>query len=150
MELPTWREFAQRRPGLAALGKRMLWGDGDGQVAWLATRGPGAPGIAPVCPIFAGTGLYLLITADSPKVRDLSLDGSYALHAQLGEQDLEFQIGGRVRIISDPRQRESVMAAIPFKHYDPGDCLYELRIGRALSVSWNDSGKPRRTSWKAD
>lgn len=57
----------------------------------------------PVCPIFAGTGLYLLITADSPKMRDLSRDGSYALHAQLGEQDLEFQIGGRVRIISDPR-----------------------------------------------
>lgn len=150
MELLTWREFSLRRPGLAALGKRMLWGDGDGQVAWLATQGPSAPGIAPVCPMFAGTGLYVLITSGSPKMRDLSRGGGYALHAQLGERDLEFQIGGRARIVSDPRQRESAMAAIPFEHYGPGDCLYELRIGRALSVSWDDPGKPRRISWRAD
>ena len=149
MELPDWRGFARQRPDLAELGKRLLWGDGDGRVAWLATSGSSAPRIAPVCPIFATDGLYVLATADSPKARDLSDNGRYALHAQLGEGDLEFQIGGRAREIADPQAREPVMTAIPFEHYDPGDRLFELHIQRALSVSWERPGKPRRVSWRA-
>lgn len=149
MELLDWDEFALRRPGLADLGKRMLWGNGDGKVAWLATHGYRAAHIAPVCPIFAGNGLYLLVDLASPKMRDLLWNGRYALHAQLGGNDLEFQVSGYARVILRPSERDPVMAAIPFKHYDPDDGVYELYIRRALSVSWDEPGKPRRVSWRA-
>ena len=150
MELVNWGEFELRRPGLADLGRRLLRGEGDGQVAWLATHGYRAAHIAPVCPIFAGEGLYLLVEIGSPKMRDLLWNGRYALHAQLGEDDLEFQISGYGRIVGDPAEREPVIAAIPYEHYDLDNCVYELYVRRALAVHWDEPGKPRRVRWRAD
>lgn len=148
-----WSEFAAEAPELAEIGRGLLWRADQGIAAILATESPGGPHVAPVCPIFAAVGgqtdLYLLVGADTPKHRDLRRGGRYALHAPVGADDLEFQIGGRAELVGSAELRAVVLGAISFPSFDPADPIYELLIERALSVSWALPGAPRKQVWRA-
>ena len=148
-----WSAFAAEAPELAGIGRGLLWRPDQGIAAILATERPGGPHVAPVCPIFAAVGgrggLYLLVGADTPKHRHLRRGGRYALHAPVGADDLEFQIGGRAELVELAEMRVAVLDGVPFPSFDPADPIYELLIERALSVSWPQPGLPRKQVWRA-
>ncbi len=76
----TWKEFAPAEPDLAGAGRALLIQFTVG-LAFLATvRRDGAPRLHPVCPVLSGDRLFVLITPESPKRRDLESDGRDALH----------------------------------------------------------------------
>ena len=148
-----WSEFAAEAPELAEIGLGLLWRVDQGIAAILATEGAGGPRVAPVCPIFAPAGsqadLYLLVGAGTPKHRDLRRGGRYALHAPVGADDLEFQIGGHAELVESAEMRVAVLDAVPFPSFDPADPIYELLIERALSVGWPRAGVARKRVWRA-
>jgi len=151
--LATWSEFVRAAPDIAAAGWRLLRADGVA-IGYLATVAPGgAPRIAPVCPIFAGGGVYLSVGGHTPKQVDLFRDGRFALHAPLGPEDEEFRMSGRAVEMTDQKQREAVHTAIKFAVYDPSDPVFRLDLERCLHVRWEDSGRPGtraiRRSWSA-
>ncbi|MCZ6502220.1 MAG: hypothetical protein O6945_06880, partial [Gammaproteobacteria bacterium] len=76
----------------------------------------------------------------TPKKHHLRCNRSYALHAQVGADDLEFQIKGSVREVGAEDERQRVNASIPFSSYDESDPIFELLIERALTVSWPQPG----------
>ena len=114
--MPTWYEFAQASPDLAALGERMLRIGSDkpagslaGGLAYLATiRKDGGPRIHPISPALIDGRLYAFILHPSPKQRDLLRDGRYALHSwpyPMDEQhynDDEFYLSGTAAWIDNP------------------------------------------------
>lgn len=143
-----WDELADLQPELATAGKRLLYHPDHGEVGLLATLDRlGAPRLAPVCPIFASRGIYLLIGAGTPKRQDIDRNPRYALHAQIGASDEEFQIRGHASAVEEPAQIRAVLNAITFSSYDPEDPLYELRISQALWVTWQD-GAAAKHSWR--
>lgn len=144
-----WSEFAAGAPALAVLGRQLLQRPDQGIAAILATESSVGPGVAPVCPIFALDGVYLLVGSATPKHRQLRRSGRYALHAPVGADDLEFQIRGRARLVQSAETRNVVLATIPFPSFNPTDPIYELLIERALSVSWPQPGIPEKQSWRA-
>ena len=128
-------------------GELLLKHDDHGEVALLATiNGAGNPAVSPVCPIFTETAVYLLVGRKTPKYRHLQQNPHYALHAQVGADDLEFQISGESREVHDETERQQVLSAIPFPSFDRTDPVFELQINRALLVTWQ-SGEPRKTAW---
>ena len=135
MSLLRWSEFHRAAPEIAAVGRRLLYRPDRGEVAVLATVDRrGAPRVAPVCPVFTDTGLYVLASTGTPKVGHLRRDPRYALHAQVGADDLEFQIAGRARLVVSAAERADVLDAVPFDSFDPEDPIFELLIGSALAV----------------
>jgi hypothetical protein len=71
----TWKEFAVAAPELARAGRALIHQFQVG-LAFLATvRKDGGPRLHPVCPVFSEDRLFVLITAESPKRRDLLRDG---------------------------------------------------------------------------
>ncbi len=147
----TWSEVERAAPEIAAVGKRLLFRPDRGEVALLATVDrSGRPRIAPVCPIFAGPGVFLVVATKTPKARHLRHQGGFALHALVGADDEEFQISGRVRPVEQEAERRSVIEAIPFESFDPEDPIFELLIERALAVTWPAPGRSLERSWTAD
>ena len=144
-----WSEFAADAPALAEVGRQLLRRPDQSIAAILATEGSAGPGVAPVCPIFALDGVYLLVGPSTPKHRQLRRSGRYALHAPVGADDLEFQISGRARLVQSAETRNAVLAAIQFPSFNPTDPIYELLIERALSVSWPQPGLRKKRSWRA-
>lgn len=146
-----WRAFESAAPDLARVGKALLYRPDRGEVAILATVDhAGHPRVAPVSPIFSGDGIYLSVGAHTPKVRHLHENGRYALHALVGADDLEFQIAGVARLVTDSAEHERVVAAIPFPSYDAEDPIVELTIERALVVTWPEQGtRGQKQPWVA-
>jgi hypothetical protein len=147
----SWRDFESAAPELAEVGARLLHHPNRGEVGILATvDASGRPRVAPVCPIFCGDGVYLSVGAHTPKLGDLRRTGRYALHAQVGADDLEFQISGVAREVTDAAEHERVVAAIPFPSYNPHDPVFELEIERALVVTWPEGGeRGSKQAWAA-
>ena len=150
MPVLSWSDFRLAAPQIAAVRSRLLHRPDRGEVAILATTGrDGAPRVAPVCPVFTEQGMYVLAGAATPKVAQFRHDPCYALHAQVGADDLEFQVSGRVRVVDSTAERSEVLAAVPFESFDPQDPIFELLIGRALTVSWPSRGQPVKLRWVA-
>lgn len=150
MPVLSWSNFRLAAPQIAAVGSRLLHRPDRGEAAILATTGrDGAPRVAPVCPVFTEQGMYVLAGAATPKVAQFRHDPCYALHAQVGADDLEFQVSGRVRVVDSTAERSEVLAAVPFESFDPQDPIFELLIGRALTVSWPSPGQPVKLRWVA-
>ncbi len=107
----TWQEFAEVRPDLAAIGRRLLYQYGVG-LAFLATvRKDGGPRLHPICPILHQEQLYCFVLGASPKRYDLLRDERYALHAFLpAHDDEEFYCSGKAIPVADPVVREVVAA----------------------------------------
>jgi hypothetical protein len=149
----TWRAFATAAPDLARAGEALLTQFGVG-LAFLATvRRDGAPRLHPVCPVISGDGLYVLITAASPKCGDLARDGRYALQTfpQPKPGSDEFYLAGRARLIEAPAARAAVLRDA--RHMaDESETAFELRIERVMHTTWEHvltpRMQPRRRSWR--
>ena len=145
-----WPEFKKVCPHIADLGERMLFNPNAGEVVILATvDSRNRPWVAPICPIFTDKGLYLLAAAPTPKAHHLMINPNYSLHALLGPDDLEFQVSGMSRLVSSENERSEVISAVPFPSFDATDPIFELKIARALTVTWPEPGKRKQISWTA-
>lgn len=150
MNVLRWPEFHRAAPDIAAVGRRLLYHPDRGEVAILATVDHhGAPRVAPVCRVFTAAALYVLASAGTPKAAQLQRDPRYALHAQVGADDLEFQIAGRARLLDSAAERAEVLAAVPFDSFDPDDPIFELLIGSALAVTRPAPDSAVRLRWAA-
>jgi len=75
--------------------RRRLVGSDGVAIGFLATvSARGEPRLAPVCPIFFGDHIYINAVGHTRKVDELRNQRAYALHAFLGENDEEIQVGG--------------------------------------------------------
>ena len=138
-----WSRFEAEAPDFAAAARRLLIGDDGVAIAFLATSSrSGTPHLAPVCPIFCADALYLSAAARSPKARDLHENGAFVLHAFLGKNDEELQLGGRALPVTEAAERDAVHEAILFPAFERSDPIFRLRIERALWVYWERAGQP--------
>ena len=141
--MPGWMDFERAAPEFAAAGRRLLVGEDGVAIAFLATDGGAAgPHLGPVCPIFCGDHLYLSANDATPKVRDLRTTRRFVLHAFLAANDEEFQVAGRADEVTDPAERASVHAAIPFGAFDRDHPIFRFEIERSLWVYWERVGQP--------
>ncbi len=148
--MATWQTFEQSAPPLAAAGKRLLYHPEHGEVGIFATLDAGgAPRLAPLCPIFTATGIYILVAATTPKRRHLDADPRYALHAQVGASDEEFQIRGLARPVHEADERTRVLDAVTYDSFERRDPIFELDVQHALWVTWEEPGAPVRHAWTA-
>ena len=137
----SWAEFKSQKPDWVVAAQRLLAPDGEG-IGFIATvAADGRPRMAPVCPIFTTTGVYLCVARHTVKHQDLKNDGRFTLHAFLGENDEEFQFSGKAIIINDSAKLRTVHGAIKFQ-FDPVDPIYELTFNRALWAHWINPGQP--------
>jgi hypothetical protein len=150
----SWAEFAAAAPTLAETGQRQLTQFGVG-LAFLATvRADGGPRLHPVCPVFSEGRLFVLITPESPKRRDLVRDGRYALQPfpQPRPGSDEFYVTGQARMVGDVATREAVLRDA--KHMaNAAETVFELRIERVLHTRWENvltpAMRPVQEKWRA-
>ena len=150
----TWAEFAAADPKLAEAGRSLLF-QFDVGLAFLATvRKDGAPRLHPVCPVLSNDRLYVLITPDSPKKRDLVRDGRYALQTfpQPKPGSDEFCVTGRAHLVEDSATRTSIFRDA--KHMAHGlEVLFELKIERVLHTRWENvlapDMRPIQHKWRS-
>jgi len=139
----SWAELEEAEPEIAAAARRLMVGEDGVAIAFLATASREAmPHLSPVCPIFCERRLHLCASAHTPKVRDLHGGGAFVLHAFLGENDEELQLGGRAARVDDADERAAVHAAIPFAAFERSDPIFHLDVDRALWVHWERVGEP--------
>jgi hypothetical protein len=149
----TWSEFAAAEPALASHGRRLLYQFGTGLAFLATTRADGGPRTHPVCPALVRDGLYVFVIGDSPKRRDLSRDGRYALHTIPAPADDEsFYCTGRAEEVLDAALRADCAAAV-VHHVEPGEVLFHLRVGRVLHTRWLEprtpTTRPVHARWRA-
>ncbi len=137
----NWADFERNAPAFAEAGKRLLMPQGDVSIGFLATIGA-ALHLAPVCPIFHVSGVYLSVGRSTPKRRDLDHDGRYVLHAFLAVNDEEFRIAGRAIRVLDEAARGRVHDAIRFGAFDRADPVYALDIESSMWGYWENAGRP--------
>ena len=150
----TWNELAAAAPDLAQTGRSLLNQFGVG-LAFLATvREDGAPRLHPVCPVFSGDRLFVLITPASPKHADLLRDGRFALQTfpQPKPGSDEFYLAGRARSVDEPVMGAQVLKDA--KHMaHASETAFELLIDRAMHTRWEHVLTPEmravRTTWRA-
>lgn len=150
----TWGQFAAAAPDLSETGRALLQQFGPG-LAFLATvRSDGAPRLHPVCPVLSDGRLFVLITAESPKRRDLVRDGRYALQTfpQPKPGSDEFSIAGAAVLIENAATRASIFADA--RHMpDPSEIAFELWIERIMHTRWVDpltpEMRPVHQKWRA-
>jgi hypothetical protein len=135
----SWSDFAAAAPTLAATGQALLMQFKVG-LAFLATvRADGAPRVHPVCPVLWGDGLFVLITPESPKRRDLERDPRYALQTfpQPKAGSDEFYLAGEAVRVDDAGQRAAVREAA--KHQaEATEIAFELLIERVMHTRWEN------------
>ncbi len=151
----SWSEFESAAPELASAARRLFIGSDGVAIGFLATASRmGSPHLAPVCPVFAGTNLYLSAATRTPKVQDLRDNPVYSLHAFLGSSDEEFQLHGSAAEVTSTTEREAVHKAIGFGSMDANHPVFRLSIGSALWVYWEKAGQPDakavRKRWSHD
>ena len=145
--LMTNVQWQSLRDDFQTVGEGLLKRQNQGEVAIFATVGAdGKPALSPVCPIFSQPGIYVLLSRNTPKLRHLESDQRYSMHAQVGADDLEFQISGRCRFVVGAEERSAVFNNIQYASVDREDVLVELLIERALYVTWQD-GHPTKQRW---
>jgi Pyridoxamine 5'-phosphate oxidase len=128
-----WKAFSVDAPELAETGRALLEQFGPG-LAFLATvRADGAPRLHPVCPVLSAERLFVLITAASPKRRDLERDGRYALQTfpQPNPGSDEFYIAGTATVVEDARIRARIFADAKHRS-EPSEIAFELSLERVV------------------
>ena len=132
-----WKAFSADAPELAETGRALLEQFGPG-LAFLATiRADGAPRLHPVCPVLSKERLFVLITAASPKRRDLERDGRYALQTfpQPKPGSDEFYIAGTATLVENTATRAAVFTDARHRP-EPSEILFELSIERVMHTRW--------------
>ena len=141
--MQSWGDFESAAPEFATAARRLLIGPDDVAIGFLATASQGGtPHMAPVCPIFAGTNLYLSAASRTPKVRDLRANPRYSLHAFLGPNDEELQLLGSSYEVISETERDAVHKAIRFGSFDVEHPIFRLSIHAAVWVYWEKAGQP--------
>jgi len=151
----TWKEFTAAAPALAETGRSLLTQFGVG-LAFLATvRKDGAPRLHPVCPVLSGDRLFVLITPASPKRRDLTQDGRYALQTfpQPKPGSDEFSVAGKAVAVEDTGTRAAILRDA--KHMaDASEIPFELLIDRVMHTRWENvltpQMRPVQEKWRAE
>ena len=153
--MQSWGDFESAAPEFATAARRLLIGPDGVAIGFLATasRG-GTPHMAPVCPIFSGTNLYLSAASRTPKVRDLRANPRYSLHAFLGPNDEELQLLGSSYEVISETERDTVHKAIRFGSFDIEHPIFRLSIHAAVWVYWERVGQPDtravRKRWQSE
>jgi hypothetical protein len=135
---------------LAERGRSLLFRSaaGDGLLATVA--GAELPRVHPVNVEIVDGRLMVFVQAASSKLRDLSADGRYALHALVDPTaPHEFLVRGRAQVISEGALRTHALESWSFAASD-GYVLFELGIEHALfgERADADTWPPRYTSWR--
>ncbi len=153
--MATWDEFAAADPGLAVFGRERFY-QYEVALGLISTirHTDGGPRVHPCCPFLADGRFYVTIPRVSPKQRDLLRDSRYMLHAIPADEDKEFSIRGRARLVTDAGERAVVAAACPFATgVRDDDYVFEFDIERADSTTWANWAKadtyPVRRKWVA-
>ncbi len=139
----TWKEVAQAQPDLAKKGEGLIFQYGVG-LAFLATLRPdGAPRLHPVCPVLSNSRLYVFVMPSSPKLRDLTRDGRFALQSfpQPKPDSDEFYISGTARLVTDTTISAAALADAKH-HLSPGEVPFEFLIDRIMHTKWEGFGTP--------
>jgi hypothetical protein len=150
----TWDDFTYEASAIAEAGTQLLHQFGIGLAFIATTRKDGGPRLHPCCPLIADGHLYVFITGASPKRRDLTRDGRFALHSfPPAQNDDEFFCAGSAHEIGDATVRRAI--ATKAKHNVRDDeVLFELRLDRALHTTWVHPRQPNtypvHTKWKRD
>lgn len=144
----TWSEFAAAAPEIAATGRRLFVRDGVDQALLATVSGDGPPRIHPIYTAVVDGRLYAFILG-SAKLRDLDVDGRYALHAHVDPATpSEFLVRGRASRVRDDAIRAAVAAGWWFK-VDDTYALFEFSVESAL-LGIRDSADdwpPRYSRW---
>ena len=139
----TWSQFAVSNPELAATGERLIFQFGVGLAFFANLRKDGAPRLHPLCPVWSGEGLYVLIAPESPKKWDLLRDGRYALQTfpEPRKDSDEFYLSGTAYPMDDPAIKDAVLKDA--KHFASAEeALFELLIERVMHTIWEGFGTP--------
>lgn len=147
--MATWAEFEAAAPEVAAAGRRLVYGRGDGEALLATVRAEDPPRIHPVNVGIIGGGLYTFVIARSAKRIDLESDGRYAMHTHVDPAaPSEFSIRGRATAVDAEDTRAAVAAHWPFT-VDETYRLFELSVEAALlgDRSSPDEWPPRYSSW---
>jgi hypothetical protein len=147
-DVVPWGAFAEAEPELAAFGAGLL----NASPAYIATiRADGSPRVHPFTPIVTADGLFLFMEPTSPKGRDVTGRGWFAVHS--GVPDMkgtggEFAVSGRGFPVDDAEVREAVALAAP---YQPAEryVLFELRLREARCNGYGDVPLPEHQRWAA-
>jgi hypothetical protein len=144
-----WSAFEGVAPELADAGRSLFTQFGVG-LAYLATiRSDGGPRLHPMCPLLAEDGLYAFLIR-SPKERDLTRDGRYAMHAFAPEEvDDEFCITGTAVAIESGSLRQTLAGAHQVA-VEPDHRLFEFDVETALLARYRHRGDwpPTYTIWR--
>ena len=157
--MATWAKFATAAPAIAELGLTQFE---KFHIAYLATvRKDGSPRVHPVSSIIADGRLFIATNPQSPKRHDLKRDGRYVLHMLPGENDAEFQVRSRARLVEDTQTEAMVLAEGPeagvqpdgaLLNLTPEELLFEYDVEEALSGHWENVGQPNtrpvRRRWR--
>jgi len=141
-----WEEFEAEVPALAAFGSERL----STPPAYLATvRARGGPRVHPVTPVIGGGRLFVFMEPTSPKGRDLTDRGWYALHNGVPDTQGsggEFWVSGSAALVLDPATRRVATEAA---RYAPADryVLFELSVNEARCNGYGDITLPEPTRW---
>jgi hypothetical protein len=150
--MARWNDLAAAEPELAAAGERLLRSFTVGYLATL--RRDGVPRIHPVTVTLQAGALFVSTIAASRKSADLLRDPRYALHSfprfpdAAGWNDEEFAVSGRARLVTDPAEREAVVA-VHNDTVEEDDRFWELMIESAFH-KYRIDGKPVYESWHAE
>jgi len=147
----SWDAFAAAAPGLAEVGRRLIYRTATGEALLASVRGDEPPRIHPIYVALLDGRLYAFLNR-SAKATDLATDGRYALHThQDPAVPSEFMVRGRVRIVEDATEREPVAAGWYFET-DETWILVEFSIESAVlgERESRDEWPPRYSSWRAE
>jgi hypothetical protein len=145
MESVPWSTFAAQAPELASFGEARL----AAAPSYLASvRGAQLPRVHPVGPRVRGGRLCVYMYPTSPKGKDLRLDGRYALHAAVEDNNGtggEFFVRGYARPVNDAVHAADIeKAGFPARD---GYVLFELLLDEASATTYDDNQAPRRRNW---
>ena len=146
--MARWEELETAAPTLAAFGRERLLAP----PAYLATvRADGPPRVHPVTPIIGDGRLFVFMEPTSPKGRDLTERGWYALHNGVPDTNGsggEFWVSGSASLMVDPADRR---VATDASSYAPAEryVLFELSINEARCNGYGDVTLPEPTRWVA-
>ena len=152
----TWRALAEAEPDLAESGRRLLYQGGPVATGFLATSAPTGPRVHPVFPVLTDDELWLFIVNLSPKYRDLSHNGQFALHsAPTPEGGEEFHLRGRATEVTAADVRAGVIAATAGRQgTHEFEALFRCELSSALYTRWERWGSadtwPEYHKWRPD
>ena len=142
----SWIKFELESPDLAAFGRERFT---KNDVSFLGTvRKDGSPRVHPVTPILSPNRLFIFVSEDSPKFKDLQTDTRYQLHSLVEDSDGgngEFYVRGIAKLIHDDEIRNEAVKASSYEILDEY-YLFEFDITFAFGMTFT-KGETRKTRW---